>query len=129
MRFYNKLMESFFLVETWVLIYPQRGCFYFRRRLCTSATWLELVFSQYIDTLELIRDQISAIFGWTEGEEILYMQGQLKLTIRQYLINNFNRPDSKSKVLLASTGACSEGIHLVGASRVVLLDVVWKPFC
>ncbi|KAH0917683.1 hypothetical protein HID58_025343 [Brassica napus] len=86
-----------------------------------------LVFSQYIDTLELIRDQLNAVFGWTEGEEILYMHGQLKQTIRQHLINNFNRPDSKSKVLLASTGACSEGIHLVGASRVVLLDVVWNP--
>ncbi|CAH8364821.1 unnamed protein product [Eruca vesicaria subsp. sativa] len=86
-----------------------------------------LVFSQYIDTLELIRDQLNSVFGWTEGEEILYMHGQLKQTIRQHLINNFNRPDSKSKVLLASTGACSEGIHLVGASRVVLLDVVWNP--
>ncbi|KAJ0234679.1 SNF2 domain-containing protein CLASSY 4 [Hirschfeldia incana] len=86
-----------------------------------------LVFSQYIDTLELIRDQLNAVFGWTEGEETLYMHGQLKQTIRQHLINNFNRPDSKSKVLLASTGACSEGIHLVGASRVVLLDVVWNP--
>ncbi|KAJ4894478.1 SNF2 domain-containing protein CLASSY 4 [Raphanus sativus] len=86
-----------------------------------------LVFSQYIDTLELIRDQLNAVFGWKEGEEILYMHGQLKQTIRQHLINNFNRPDSKSKVLLASTGACSEGIHLVGASRVVLLDVVWNP--
>ncbi|KAG2321375.1 hypothetical protein Bca4012_055583 [Brassica carinata] len=86
-----------------------------------------LVFSQYIDTLELIRDQLSAVFGWTEGEEILYMHGKLQQKFRQRLINNFNKPDSKSKVLLASTGACSEGINLVGASRVVLLDVVWNP--
>ncbi|CAH8353577.1 unnamed protein product [Eruca vesicaria subsp. sativa] len=86
-----------------------------------------LVFSQYLDTLELIRDQLSAVFGWSEGEEILYMHGALQQKFRQRLINNFNKPDSKSKVLLASTGACSEGINLVGASRVVLLDVVWNP--
>ncbi|KAJ4897683.1 SNF2 domain-containing protein CLASSY 4 [Raphanus sativus] len=86
-----------------------------------------LVFSQHLDTLELIRDQLNAVFGWTEGEEILYMHGQLQQKFRQRLINNFNKPDSKSKVLLASTGACSEGINLVGASRVVLLDVVWNP--
>ncbi|CAF1705643.1 unnamed protein product [Brassica oleracea var. botrytis] len=86
-----------------------------------------LVFSQHIDTLELIRDQLSAVFGWTEGEEILYMHGQLQQKFRQRLINNFNKSDSKSKLLLASTKACSEGINLVGASRVVLLDVDWNP--
>ncbi|KAJ0248954.1 SNF2 domain-containing protein CLASSY 4 [Hirschfeldia incana] len=86
-----------------------------------------LVFSQYICTLELIRDQLNAVFGWTEGEEILYMHGTLQQKFRQRLINDFNKPDSKSKVLLASTKACSEGINLVGASRVVLLDVVWNP--
>lgn len=30
-------------------------------------------------------------------------------------------------MLLASIKACSEGISLVGASRVVLLDVLWNP--
>ncbi|KAH7840488.1 hypothetical protein Vadar_017577 [Vaccinium darrowii] len=30
------------------------------------------------------------------------------------------------RVLLASTGACCEGISLVGASRLVLLDVAWN---
>ncbi|KAL2901481.1 SNF2 domain-containing protein CLASSY 3 [Bienertia sinuspersici] len=39
----------------------------------------------------------------------------------------FNDPRSEARVLLASTKACCEGINLVGASRVVLLDVVWNP--
>lgn len=86
-----------------------------------------LVFSQYIDTLKLIMYQLSAVLGWKEGEEILFMYGQLEQKDRQHLINNFNKPDSEAKVLLASTKACSEGINLVGASRVVLLDVVWNP--
>ncbi|XP_010513389.1 PREDICTED: SNF2 domain-containing protein CLASSY 4-like [Camelina sativa] len=86
-----------------------------------------LVYSQYIDTLKLIMEQLSAEFSWTEGEEILLMHGKVEQRERQQLINNFNKQDSKSKVLLASTKACSEGISLVGASRVVFLDVVWNP--
>jgi DNA repair and recombination RAD54-like protein len=35
--------------------------------------------------------------------------------------------NSDAKVMLASTKACGEGIQLIGASRVVLLDVVWNP--
>ncbi|GKE92795.1 SNF2 domain-containing protein CLASSY 3-like protein [Tanacetum coccineum] len=42
------------------------------------------------------------------------------------IINEFNDPNTKAKVLLASTKTCSEGIHLVGASCVVLLDVDWN---
>ncbi|KFK39738.1 hypothetical protein AALP_AA3G281500 [Arabis alpina] len=86
-----------------------------------------LVFSQYIDTLKLIMEHLSAVFGWEEGKEILFMHGQLDQRVRQHLINNFNKSDSESKVLLASTKASSEGISLVGASRVILLDVVWNP--
>nr|GEV37293.1 hypothetical protein [Tanacetum cinerariifolium] len=53
--------------------------------------------------------------------------GGLHQKDRQIIINEFNDPNSKAKVLLASTKTCSEGIHLVGASRVVLLDVDWNP--
>lgn len=55
------------------------------------------------------------------------MQGKVDQKLRQGLINLFNDPKSEAKVLLASTKCCSEGINLVGASRVILLDVVWNP--
>ncbi|WOG83707.1 hypothetical protein DCAR_0102884 [Daucus carota subsp. sativus] len=55
------------------------------------------------------------------------MDGKLEAKQRQSSISALNDPKSKSRVLLASIKACSEGIHLVGASRVVLLDVVWNP--
>ncbi|KAG7632411.1 Helicase C-terminal [Arabidopsis suecica] len=86
-----------------------------------------LVYSQYIDTLKLIMEQLIAECDWTEGEQILLMHGKVEQRDRQHMIDNFNKPDSGSKVLLASTKACSEGISLVGASRVVILDVVWNP--
>ena len=55
------------------------------------------------------------------------MDGKLDVNQRQISINSLNDPKSDVKVLLASTKACSEGISLIGASRVVLLDVLWNP--
>ncbi|KAF3589131.1 hypothetical protein F2Q69_00025925 [Brassica cretica] len=96
-------------------------------KLCVVIKEKVLVFSQYIDPLKLIMKHLVNWFKWTEGEEVLYMHGKLEQKQRQTLINEFNDPKSKAKVLLASTKACSEGINLVGASRVILLDVVWNP--
>ncbi|XP_057487512.1 SNF2 domain-containing protein CLASSY 4-like [Actinidia eriantha] len=86
-----------------------------------------LIFSQYIDPLTLIKEQLKSHFKWTEGNEVLYMDGTLDSKHRQSSISSLNDPASEVRVLLASTKACSEGINLVGASRVVLLDVVWNP--
>lgn len=86
-----------------------------------------LVFSQYIDPLELIKEQLKEVFNWVEGKQILHLQGRQYQKQRQVLINLFNDPQSESKIMLASTKCCAEGISLVGASRVVLLDVVWNP--
>ncbi|XP_057426486.1 SNF2 domain-containing protein CLASSY 3-like [Lotus japonicus] len=96
-------------------------------RLCDSVGEKVLVFSQFIDPLKLIMDQLKSHLKWDEGKEVLYMSGELGQKKKQHLIHGFNSEDSQAKVLLASTNACSEGINLVGASRVVLLDVVWNP--
>ncbi|KAI7979107.1 SNF2 domain-containing protein CLASSY 3 [Camellia lanceoleosa] len=55
------------------------------------------------------------------------MDGKCDAKQRQSSISLLNDPASEVQVLLASTKACCEGINLVGASRVVLLDVVWNP--
>lgn len=86
-----------------------------------------LVFSQYIKPLEFIKELLKTNYDWTEGREFLYMDGQQEEKLRQTSINTLNDPKSEVKVLLASLKACSEGINLVGASRVVLLDVHWNP--
>lgn len=96
-------------------------------RLSVALKEKVLVFSQFIQPLCLIKEQLCSIFNWKEGKELLQMQGRLDQERRQLLINGFNDPKSEAKILLASTKACSEGINLVGASRVVLLDVVWNP--
>ncbi|KAL8109143.1 hypothetical protein AgCh_025288 [Apium graveolens] len=96
-------------------------------RLSEALNEKVLVYSQYIDPLMFLKEQLWAHFRWTEGREVLYMDGSLEAKQWQSSISALNDPKSKVRVLLASIKACSEGIHLVGASRVVLLDVVWNP--
>lgn len=97
-------------------------------RLSQALNERVLVFSQYTHPLALIRDQLKSHFGWCDpGKEIMYMDGGMEVKQRQASISSFNDPTSGVKVLLASTKACSEGISLVAASRVVLRDVVWNP--
>ncbi|KAL2520059.1 SNF2 domain-containing protein CLASSY 3 [Forsythia ovata] len=81
-----------------------------------------LVFSTIIDPLVFIKQQLGYHFSWKEGREVLYMDGQLDVNQHQHFISSFNDFSSEAKVLCASTKACSEGINLIGASRVVLLD-------
>ncbi|CAN6342148.1 unnamed protein product [Urochloa humidicola] len=96
-------------------------------RLCEALREKVLIFSQFIQPLELIKEHLRKIFKWREGKEILQMDGKILPRYRQASIEAFNNPNNDSRVLLASTRACCEGISLTGASRVVLLDVVWNP--
>ncbi|MCD7468299.1 hypothetical protein HAX54_006351 [Datura stramonium] len=96
-------------------------------RLCDGLKERVIIFSQLLDPLNLIKEQLTSLFDWTLGREIIYMDGKLDVKQRQISINSLNDPKSNVKVLLASIKACSEGISLLGASRVVLLDVLWNP--
>ncbi|XP_076881436.1 SNF2 domain-containing protein CLASSY 4-like [Bidens hawaiensis] len=96
-------------------------------KLCDAHNEKVLVFSQYIRPLVFIMELLNANFRWVEGRECLYMDGTQDEKLRQSSINTLNDPKGEAKVLLASLRACSEGINLVGASRVVLLDVHWNP--
>ena len=86
-----------------------------------------LVFGQFLQPLELLGRQLEELFKWEEGKEVLRMDGDLSAAQREEVTERFNEEGGIAKVLLASTKACSEGISLIGASRVVLLDVVWNP--
>ncbi|KAF3634181.1 putative transcriptional regulator ATRX -like protein [Capsicum annuum] len=96
-------------------------------RLCGGTKERVIIFSQLLDPLNLIKEQLKSLFGWTLGREILYMDGKFDVKQQQISINSLNDPKSDVKVLLASTKACSEGISLIGATRVVFLNVLWNP--
>lgn len=96
-------------------------------RLSKALNEKVLIFSQFIQSLSLIKYQLIQQFKWQEGEQIFQMYGKLDQKARQWFMKVFNDPNSEAQVMLASTKCCSEGINLVGASRIVLLDVVWNP--
>uniref|UniRef100_A0A5K1CJS2 Helicase ATP-binding domain-containing protein n=2 Tax=Nymphaea colorata TaxID=210225 RepID=A0A5K1CJS2_9MAGN len=97
-------------------------------QLCEAINEKILVFSQFIDPLVIIKRHLISFFGWTDGREVLQLDGSIiDQKQRQSLIHTFNDMSKEVKVLLVSTRVCAEGIDLTGASRVVLLDLVWNP--
>jgi DNA repair and recombination RAD54-like protein len=95
-------------------------------RLCHAAGKRLLIFSEYLYALALIENMTSRQMGWSKGVQILRLDGKMHPAERESTITRFNS-NSESRVLCASVKACGEGISLVGASRVVLLEVSWNP--
>ena len=86
-----------------------------------------LIFCLNLFPLTLIENMLKKKFGWIREQEILHIDGKVHADERQSIIERFNDPDGKIRVLLLSTKACGEGVTLTGASRVVFMDVLWNP--
>lgn len=96
-------------------------------RLADSLGERVLIFSQCIAPLKFAMEQLQTRFNWSEGKQVLYIAEKMSIRKRHSLIKMFNEQESEAKVMLASIRACSEGIHLVGASRVIFFDIDWNP--
>ncbi|KAI9110713.1 hypothetical protein K1719_018151 [Acacia pycnantha] len=86
-----------------------------------------LVFFHYIAPMRLFVELFEKFFGWQSGREVLVLSGEQDLFERGRVIDKFEEPGGASKILLASITACSEGISLTAASRVILLESEWNP--
>lgn len=86
-----------------------------------------LIFCHNIAPMNLLVDLFGWLYGWQRNEEILVLQGNLDLFERGRMIDKFEDPGGSSKILIASILACSEGVSLTAASRVILLDTEWNP--
>ncbi|XP_028778820.1 SNF2 domain-containing protein CLASSY 1 [Neltuma alba] len=86
-----------------------------------------LVFSHYTAPMRLFVELFEKFFGWQKDREVLVLCGEQDLFERGRVMDKFEEPGGASKVLLASITACSEGISLTAASRVILLDSEWNP--
>lgn len=94
--------------------------------LSESAGEKVLAFSQYILPLKFLERLLVKMKGWHSGREIFMISGESSPEQREFAMEQFNRsPDAK--VFFGSIKACGEGISLVGASRVVMLDVHLNP--
>ncbi|KAK8668567.1 hypothetical protein V6N13_106020 [Hibiscus sabdariffa] len=94
--------------------------------LCESAGEKLLVFSQYLIPLKFLERLSVKIKGWHPGTEIFSITGESSNEQRELAMDRFNNsPDAR--VFFGSIKACGEGISLVGASRIIILDVHLNP--
>ncbi|RID66912.1 hypothetical protein BRARA_D02022, partial [Brassica rapa] len=94
--------------------------------LCESTGEKLLVFSQYIIPLKTLERLMTLTKGWRLGKEMFTITGDSSSGEREVSMERFNTsPDAK--VFFGSIKACGEGISLVGASRVLILDVHLNP--
>ncbi|KAF7007220.1 hypothetical protein CFC21_022173 [Triticum aestivum] len=96
--------------------------------LCLSEAAGEkvLVFSRYVRFLIFLEMLVVREKGWVPDMHIFSMTGESTPDQRDKAVERFNQsPDAK--VFFGSIKACGEGISLVGASRVVILDVHENP--
>ncbi|KAL0733168.1 hypothetical protein Bca4012_009378 [Brassica carinata] len=94
--------------------------------LCDSAGEKLLVFSQYLVPLKFLERLANLAKGWKLGKEVFVLTGESSSEQRELSMERFNNsPDAK--VFFGSIRACGEGISLVGASRILILDVPLNP--
>ncbi|KNA17502.1 hypothetical protein SOVF_079310 [Spinacia oleracea] len=94
--------------------------------LCESAGEKLLVFSQYLLPLNFLERLAVHRKGWSVGREIFMICGDTSTEQRELHMEQFNNsPDAR--VFFGSIKACGEGISLVGASRIIILDVHLNP--
>ncbi|KAJ0241855.1 Protein CHROMATIN REMODELING 35 [Hirschfeldia incana] len=94
--------------------------------LCDSAGEKLLVFSQYLVPLKFLERLAALAKGWKLGKEVFVLTGESSSEQRELSMERFNNsPDAK--VFFGSIRACGEGISLVGASRILILDVPLNP--
>ncbi|KAL9231665.1 hypothetical protein vseg_006862 [Gypsophila vaccaria] len=100
--------------------------FYNVLSLCESTGEKLLVFSQYLLPLKFLERLAVCRKGYRVGKEIFMITGDTSAEQRETSMEQFNTsPDAR--VFFGSIKACGEGISLVGASRVIILDVHLNP--
>lgn len=94
--------------------------------LCESSGEKLLVFSPYLQPLKFLERLTVKMKGWGLGREIFVITGDSNSETREWSMDRFNNsPDAR--VFFGSIKACGEGISLVGASRIIILDVHLNP--
>ncbi|KAJ4820237.1 DNA repair/recombination protein [Rhynchospora pubera] len=85
-----------------------------------------LVFGRYLNSLKLLEKLVINTKGWTLNKEVFRITGSTSQNDREWATDRFNN-SKDAKILFGSVKACGEGISLVGASRLVILDQHANP--
>ncbi|GER50338.1 SNF2 domain-containing protein, partial [Striga asiatica] len=95
-------------------------------QLCESSGEKILVFSQYRLPLKFLEMVTAKVKGYSLGKEMFTITGDSHCDSRESSVESFNE-SPEARVLFGSIKACGEGISLVGASRIIILDVHLNP--
>ncbi|KAG8368202.1 hypothetical protein BUALT_Bualt15G0020700 [Buddleja alternifolia] len=95
-------------------------------QLCESSGEKLLVFSQYLLPLKFLERMTAKVKGYSIGREMFMITGDSDAETRETSMEKFNF-SSEARVFFGSIKACGEGISLVGASRIIILDVHLNP--
>ncbi|CAD7079720.1 unnamed protein product [Hermetia illucens] len=113
-------------------------------RMCGEHGEKCLIFSAFVavlDCVEYFMHEISnqgedaAQYGltkyrgpWESGKDYYRLDGKTPKNIRHEMIRRFNDPKmTRARVFLISAKAGGQGINLIGANRVIILDTSWNP--
>ncbi|XP_055599465.1 transcriptional regulator ATRX-like isoform X2 [Uranotaenia lowii] len=105
-----------------------------------------LIFSAFVAVLNVVEhfmakihtkenDPMTDAYGyntykgpWEPGKDYYRLDGKTQKNIRHKMITSFNDPSNKrTKCFLISAKAGGQGINLIGANRVIILDTSWNP--
>ncbi|XP_011088450.1 protein CHROMATIN REMODELING 35 isoform X1 [Sesamum indicum] len=95
-------------------------------QLCESSAEKLLVFSQYLLPLKFLERMTAKVKGYSVGREMFMITGDSDAETRESSMEKFNC-SPEARVFFGSIRACGEGISLVGASRIIILDVHLNP--
>lgn len=87
-----------------------------------------LIFSNFVAVLSVVEFFLKTQMGYLNGRNYYRLDGQTPKTRRHQMITMFNRADNQEvKCFLISARAGGQGINLIGANRVIILDTSWNP--
>ncbi|KAF2078535.1 hypothetical protein CYY_000160 [Polysphondylium violaceum] len=81
-----------------------------------------VIISNYTQTLDVL-----GIMCKSRGYEYFKLDGSLKSSKRQELVDKFNDPTTPQFVFLLSSKAGGVGLNLIGGNHLILFDSDWNP--
>jgi SNF2 family DNA or RNA helicase len=81
-----------------------------------------VIVSNYTTTLDVL-----SLLCCSRGLGFLRLDGSTAVEKRQELVNAFNSRSHPARVFLLSSHAGGVGLNLIGANRLVMVDVAWNP--
>lgn len=132
-------LESLFPSNKMILLFEILRMCQERGEKCLIFSGFVMVLNMVEHFMKMIDEQATnpkaALYGfskfrgpWRPGMDFYRIDGGTSKSTRHEMVTKFNDPKNRvTRVFLISTKAGGQGINLVGANRVIILDTSWNP--